>query len=250
MKIKNPKTVTYQKFGNKVVNKYVKNTINFDCHKNVPSDAKFYFAYKNIPVIKNYGESKDFKIDIDRLKELNITNLQCIGKSGVRGESLSADRNYKFIPKVKECGIETIIDLRTADHTDKFKAKCQKFGLNYIHIPIDSKVTSDREILDNLPTLFKAIEDGKFYIACAQGKHRTDIAFAINYLFNPKHPPTPPKMYGHVENGKMRSQDIFRRANSLLKSMTPEDKATLGWNEKFEQTFKQRKQKLIEFNEQ
>ena len=48
----------------------------------------------------------------------------------------------------------------------------------------------------------------------------------------------------------MRSQDIFTRANSLLKSMTQEDKTTLGWDKNFEETFKQRKQNLIEFNEQ
>ena len=56
-------------------------------------------------------------------------------------------------------------------------------------------------------------------------------------------------MYGHVENGKMRIQDIFTRANSIYKELTTEDKAMLGWNKEFEEGFKQRKINLREFNE-
>ena len=56
-------------------------------------------------------------------------------------------------------------------------------------------------------------------------------------------------MYGHVENGKMRIQDIFTRANSIYKELTIEDKAMLGWNKEFDESFKQRKINLREFNE-
>ena len=238
-------------------NNQIKNTVKFSgfCKKNnnfilcanndfrklLPVKSDFYAKYNNIDIKP--------KIDFEKLKALNITNLQIVENKGVRGESLSADRNYKFLGKIKECGINQIIDLRTADYTEKFAKKCKNFGLKYTHIPIDSKKTSPREILDSLPKLFNLLNNGNYYIACAQGRHRTDIAFAMNYLFNPKVKEVP-KMYGHVKDGKMRYEDIFARANSIMKIMTPEDKQTLGWTKEFELGFKERKQNLIKFNEQ
>ena len=209
--------------------------------KNLPENAEFYKKYNNLQL--NY--SKYFK----KIKELNIPNLQQIDNKGFRGESLSADRNNKYLPQIKKYGIDTIIDLRTADYTPRYNKQCKDLGFNYFHIPIDSKTISDREIINNLPVLFEILEKGNFYIACAQGKHRTDIAIALNYLFNPKYKGEPPVMYGHVENGKMRIQDIFTRANSIYKELTTEDKAMLGWNKEFEEGFKQRKINLREFNE-
>lgn len=215
---------------------------NNDFRKNLPVKLDFYTKYNSLCINKK-------KIDFEKLKSLNITNLQQVGNGGVRGESLSADRNYKFLAKIKECGINQVIDLRTVDYTEKFAKKCEKFGLKHTHIPIDSKNTSPREILNNLPKLFKLLDNGGYYIACAQGRHRTDIAFAMNYLFNPKAKDIP-KMYGHVKDGKMRCDDIFARANSVMKVMTPRDKQLLGWTKEFELGFKERKQNLIKFNEQ
>lgn len=211
--------------------------------KKLPLNPEFYSKYKNIDI-------KNIQLDVDKIKKLGIPNLQLVDNKGFRGESLSADRNYKFLPLIKKYGIDTVVDLRTADYTNKYKEKCNKFGLKYLHIPIDAKTVPDREIIDNLPLLFKTIENGNFYIACAQGKHRTDIAIAMNYLFNPKYKGAPPVMHGHVENGKMRIQDIFTRANSVYKNLTPQDKSTLGWNKEFDEAFKIRKNKLVEFNEQ
>lgn len=190
-----------------------------------------------------------FVINFENLKRLGIPNLQLTGNHGVRGETLSSSKNYKYLSKLKENGIYTIIDLRTADYTEKFKAKCSKFGLNYFHIPIDEKTTSDREILDSLPIFFEQLAKGNFYIACAQGRHRTDIALALNYLFNPT-ASIVPIMYGHIKSGKFRCQDIFTRANSLYKSMTIDDKAKFGWTEQFEKNFSTRKKALKAFNEQ
>lgn len=207
----------------------------------LPVKADYYTKYNNLSINK--------RVDFEKLKSLNIPNLEVVENKGVRGESLSADRNYKFLPKIKQYGIQQVIDLRTADYTEKFAKKCENFGLKYTHIPIDSKKTSPREILDNLPKLFGLLDNGQYYIACAQGRHRTDIAFAMNYLFNPKTKEVP-TMYGHVKDGKMRYDDIFARANSLMKNMTQADKDKLGWTKEFEEEFKIRKQNLIKFNEQ
>lgn len=190
-----------------------------------------------------------FLVNFEALKSLGIPNLHTVGNKGVRGESLSSSKNYKFLSKLKENGITTVIDLRTADYTEKFKAKCDSFGLNYVHIPIDEKVTTDREILDNMSELFRQFERGHFYVACAQGRHRTDIALALNYIFNPKSNLSIPKMYGHIKPDKFRCQDIFTRVNSLYKAMTVQDRAKLGWTEEFEKNLPVRKKLLKLFNE-
>lgn len=244
-KISNNNIGTNPKFKGKIDKNILTNTITTNTIKKMPViSSDFIKTYNNINVANN---SKSY-IDFDKLKALNITNYEQVGNLGIRGESLSASRNYKFLPKIKENGINTVIDLRTADYTEKFEKKCKKFGLNYLHIPIDAKTTPAKDIIKNLPKLFKTIEDGNFYIACAQGRHRTDIALAMNYLFNPKTKEIP-RMYGHVKNGKMRYEDIFTRANSIMREITPEYKAKLGWTEEFEQGFKQRKQNLVKFNE-
>ena len=243
MKIQNNLKIQNTNFTSKPDKKFAYNCLEIsNTLKHMPQCGDFYKKYNNLKI----NNSNYF----NKIKELNIPNLKQIDNNGFRGESLSAGRNAKYLKQIKKCGIDTIIDLRTADYNKKYDKKCKFLGFNYFHIPIDSKTVSNREIINNLPILFERLEKGNFYIACAQGKHRTDIAIALNYLFNPKYKGKPPVMYGHVENGKMRIQDIFTRANSIYKELTPQDKTMLGWNKEFDKSFKQRKINLREFNEQ
>ena len=54
------------------------------------------------------------------LKELPIADLAPVYNHGVRGRTMSASSCSWLLPKVREAGVKTIIDLRTADHTGKF----------------------------------------------------------------------------------------------------------------------------------
>jgi hypothetical protein len=187
------------------------------------------------------------KIDIDFLMKIGILNLRAITENdeiiGVRGVSLSGGKRRKYLKAVKAAGIDTVIDLRTADHTDNFTSACEANELKCYHIPIDKKNTSPKEIIKNLPLLIDIMEQQNFYIACAQGLHRTDIALALNYLFNPK-AQKPPIMYGHIKNGVFRYDDIFGRANSIFNNLTTNDKNSLGWDEAFEKNYSERKKLL------
>ena len=75
----------------------------------------------------------------DRLRVLPITDLAPVFTNGVRGRTMSASSCSWLISKVRELGVKTIIDLRTADHTDKYQQKVTSIGLAYRHIAIDSK---------------------------------------------------------------------------------------------------------------
>ena len=189
------------------------------------------------------------KINIEQLKSLNIPNMQIIENDCVRGESLSSKKNRRFIHPVKESGVEQIVDLREKYSSLSYQDICDKQGLLYHHIPIDSSSVDDREIISKLPELFNALTAGKTYIACAQGLHRTDIALALNYIFNPIKPKTPPIMYGHFRDFGFKTDDISRRINSIKKEITLEDIEKLGWEKEiFDLETNTRKKELFDFN--
>ncbi len=196
-----------------------------------------------------YQDDNEKTFDLEALQRLGITNFRATNEDGVRGESLSARANKVFLAHIKEAGIERVIDLRTADHSDKFPEACKAHGLEYSHFPIDSAVTPDEEIIKFLPELIDTINQGKFYISCAQGMHRTDIALSLYYLFNPDDSKKPPILYGHLKDGHLRYDDIFRRVNSIKNKLTPEDMENLHLDSNFEETFKNRKKELINYNQ-
>ena len=193
------------------------------------------------PLISFYGQQK--------VGDLSITNLQRLPQNSLRGESLSSPKNRVFLPKIKKLGIENVIDLRKQYASDVFPELCKKNGLNYYSIPVDSFSITDEEIISNLPRLFELIDKGNFYIACAQGLHRTDIALSLNYVFNP-HSINPPILYGHEREYGLKVDDISRRLHSIKKKLTPEDIRKFGFSDSdnFESVFRNRKAKLYDFN--
>lgn len=191
------------------------------------------------------GLNKPLLIIADKLK--TIPNFAQIEQNGIRGESLSSKKNRWYLKYAKQSGITSIIDLRDRDASIKYSEACKELGIKYFNIPIDSAEIESREIIEKLPDLFKIINEENYYIACALGLHRTDIALALNYLFNPiKH--AIPEMKGHQRNGLFKSDDIMRRINSIYKSLTEEDLKKLGWDEHFDAVFNERKQLFLKDN--
>ena len=183
------------------------------------------------------------------MKELGIPNFHLISNNSARGEALSSKKNRKFIEKVKECGIKNIVDLREKYSSTHYQALCDEAGLKYYSIPIDSASVEDRVVIDNMPKLFKALDEGNTYIACAQGLHRTDIALALDYMFNPKTKDIP-LMYGHFREQGFKSEDIIRRINSVFKTISDKDAKNLGWENKvaIEEAIQKRKADFMALN--
>ena len=212
-------------------------------------DIKEKPAQPNIPDYSRYIEEIQ-KDDIkERLAQLDIPNYSETLNGGIRGESLSSRKNRKFLKPIKECGITKIIDLRDKYASKDFPDLCKKYGFEYFNIPVDSASVSDRTIIDNLPKLFDIINGGNYYISCAQGLHRTDIALSLNYIFNPA-AEEPPLLIGHLRDNGLKTDDISRRINSIKKELTPGDLEKLGWDESFEEEFSRRKQNLYSYNSQ
>lgn len=187
----------------------------------------------------------------ERLRTLPIVDLAPVYGNGVRGRTLSASSSGWLLPKVREAGVDTVIDLRTADHTDKFDRKVVATGMDYHHIAIDSKGTAASDVLSDLPQLFALLDRGRFYIACAMGLHRTDIALAAYYVFHPSVPfDHVPELRGHRKEGRLRVDDIARRLNSIMRALTPSDRSALGLPDDYELEFIRRKKTLFAVNSQ
>lgn len=185
----------------------------------------------------------------DRLLALPIADLAPVFDNGVRGRTMSSSSCSWLLPKVREAGVKTVIDLRTADHTDKFCKKVHDAGLAYRHIAIDSKNTDVREIIASLFDFFAWLDEGDFYIACAMGLHRTDIALSIYYVFHPSVPyDCVPELRGHRKQGTLRCDAIARRLNSIMNALTPEDLIRLDLSDDYRNEFIRRKKNLFAVN--
>jgi len=193
--------------------------------------------------------AKSINIDVGCISSLNTPELRFITSGsivvGVRGRTLSAPKRRWVLKKMKAAGIETIIDLRAGDHSDNYPVACEEAELKYFHFPVDRSRTPDAIIIKKLPCFIDTINNGCFYISCALGLHRTDIALSLYYLFNPN-AKEPPVLYGHIkEDGTLKYDDIFQRAGSIYHYLTEEDKSHLGWDDSFDAEFLIRKKSLI-----
>ena len=187
----------------------------------------------------------------EALKRYPIVDLAPVYDKGVRGRTMSGRGSNWLLAKVRDAGVKTIIDLRTADHTDRYDRNVAEAGLEYHSLPIDSKNTGVHQIIASLPLLFELMDKGGFYIACAMGRHRTDIAIALYYVMHPSVPfDEVPEMKGHrnVEKKQFRCDDIAARLNSIIKAITPDELATLGLPADYEAEFLRRKKRLFDVN--
>ncbi len=153
-------------------------------------------------------------MNFESLAQLGIRNLHAVFGRGARGETL-AKGGYAChaLEVVRDAGFGTIIDLRTADHSDRFAEKCGKAGLEYHHIPMDARNLPPAELQRTLPRLFSLLDGDGFYISCQQGLHRTDIALALYYFFHDCS--SVPMMIGHRSKGFLRCDDIMCRVNAM-----------------------------------
>lgn len=170
------------------------------------------------------------------IESIGINNLHPVFGRGLRGETLAAARNRRFVNDLVAAGVRVVIDLRTADHNDKLMKGCEALGLAYHHFPIDSHVQADEEVAQSLPEMFDLLDRGDFYISCQQGKHRTDIALALYYFFH--NDAEIPIMHGHRKDGVFRCDDILRRVNSMRPYF-----ALVS-----DKIFSERREKFLEFN--
>lgn len=185
-------------------------------------------------------------------KELILnTSIQNIATvyGGVRGTTLSSRHNMRHWQTVVDSGIRTIIELRDEDHSDRLCRMCEIHGIRYFAFPMDSHSVPNEVIASRLQEFFELIDNGDFYIACAMGLHRTDMALSIYWMFHGvDNGMNSPILRGHIVDGELvldrLNNKVFRRLNSLYAYLMDNNVIHIPNRE----TFAQRKKDLIDFN--
>lgn len=217
--------------------------------------------YTNIPVHDEFVRSTG-SLDIGRLKNLDISHFRLIDSNSVRGVTL-ANQKQSLLSELKECGINTVIDLRPeGGDTSKYAQACKKNGLDYFNLkirdnmpifnaPFSGKMSAEERkaaietFVKQMSVFFKLMDNGKNYMACLLGLHRTDLAVTMNYLLNPNEPTTPPTL-SHMffpEETNLTNKYIGKVKN-ILKNLSTSDKEFLQMPENFSSIFDARILKL------
>ena len=134
-----------------------------------------------LEILKKYQSRNKVCHSIGDLEKLGIKDLCLINDSRVVGSPILNTEYKQYLSKIKESGIDTIINLEiNADNNHNLEL-CKKYGLNYFNIPItqdDSFITKE-----NIGKLLDLMSSHKIYIE-SNDKTQTDanIILALNYL--------------------------------------------------------------------
>lgn len=123
-------------------------------------------------------------LDLDKILASGIPDIAPVF-GGVRGRTMSSKQQFYAWPIIKDAGVRTIIDLREDGLHSRLKGLCDKIGMDYFYYPVYKHRDNENieTMIDLFPELCRHIDGGRFYIACAQGLHRTDIALCLYWVF-------------------------------------------------------------------
>ena len=160
------------------------------------------------------------ELDVEKILATNIPDLAPV-YGGFRGRTLSSTKQLYAWKTMMESGINQVIDLR-ADYTSDFYSDlCRKSGIAYFHYPVAYDEESVAEMVRLFPEFCELIDKGRFYIACAMGLHRTDIALCTYWMFYAADKGiAPPPIRGYRRDKGMNTNKIMRILNAIYKYRT------------------------------
>jgi len=166
-------------------------------------------------------------MDVERILQTKIPDIAPV-YGGVRGRTISSHKQAYAWKTIVAAGLKQVIDLRKDD---------------YFHYPIDNDHETIVKMAELFPVFCEKIDEGDFYIACAMGLHRTDIALCTYWMFYAADKGImPPPIRGYrIEKG-MNTSKIMRIVNALYKYWTEQS----GIPPIPEETFRERKAKINE----
>lgn len=164
---------------------------------------------------------------------------------GFFGDKLSQESPEEVWNALRKCGISQIIDLREMDKSDKLPYLCQYHGLEYFHYPLDNHARTIAQMVELFPKFCEQIDKGDFYIACAMGLHRTDIALCTYWVFYAADKGfAPPPIRGYRREDGHNTNKIMRVLNAFYQHKTEID----GKEPMPIEVFKQRKKVINELS--
>lgn len=159
-------------------------------------------------------------LDIDKISKLKIPDFASI-YGGVRGRTMSSPHLAFAWTIVQDAGIKTIIDLRADGVHSRLRDLCRQYGFTYFHYPVDNRCEEIESMVNLYPDLCRHIDNGKFYIACAMGLHRTDIALCLYWVFYAANKGIePPEIKGYRKKHGHSTDKIMRVLNGFYKLLS------------------------------
>ena len=180
-------------------------------------------------------------MNFERIQQTRIPDLAPI-YGGARGRTLSSKHLAYAWRALQEAGITTVIDLRERDKSDRLPLLCEQYGIRYFHYPIDIKDETIEHMAALFPDFCQLIDEGNFYIACAMGLHRTDIALCMYWVFyGSERGVAPPAIRGYRKEDGHNTNKLMRILNAMYQAFS----ARRGVAPMTEAEFKQRKDIII-----
>jgi hypothetical protein len=177
-----------------------------------------------------------------RLQQTRIPDLAPV-YGGARGRTMSSRHQAYAWCALQEAGITTIFDLREKDKTDRLPALCEQYGMSYFHYPVDTTDEAIARMVELFPQFCLLMDAGDFYIACAMGLHRTDIALNAYWLFHAADQGVqPPAIHGYRQEDGHTLDKLNRVLNALYAAFTEHN----GAEPMPQQTFKERKTFILQ----
>ena len=159
-------------------------------------------------------------MNYSRLTQTRIPDLAPV-YGGARGRTMSSRHLLYAWKALQEAGIKTIIDLRERDKSDRLPALCGEYGMHYFHYPVDISAETIAQMVELFPQFCQLIDAGDFYIACAMGLHRTDIALCAYWVFyGADNGLEPPDIRGYRKEDGHNMDKIMRVLNAMYQAFT------------------------------
>lgn len=160
-------------------------------------------------------------LNVEKILSTGIPDLAPV-YGGFRGRTLSSTKQLHAWKTMMEAGIIQVIDLR-ADYTSDFYSElCRKSGIAYFHYSVSYEEVE--QMVRLFPEFCRLIDNGRFYIACAMGLHRTDIALCTYWMFYAADKGiAPPEIRGYRKADGHTTSKIMRILNALFKYWTEQN---------------------------
>ena len=110
--------------------------------------------------------------------------------------------------------------------------------MRYFHYPVETSAEAIAQMVERFEQFCELIDAGDFYIACAMGLHRTDIALNAYWLFHAADQGIqPPHIQGYRQEDGHTLDKLNRVLNALYVAFTERN----GNEPMSQQKFKERK---------
>ena len=173
-------------------------------------------ALDKYAVMSNTGQDG---LDVDRILATKIPDLAQV-YGGFRGRTLSSTRQLYAWKTMVESGISQVIDLRADYSSDFYSELCERSGICYFKYPVAYEDVWIAKMVELFPEFCRLIDKGCFYIACAMGLHRTDIALCTYWVFYAADKGiAPPELQGYRKDKGLNPNKIIRVLNAVYKKM-------------------------------